>query len=357
MVTSPAGTSRIKVIIAGGGTGGHLFPGIALAQSYPCKPLFLCTNRPFDNQQLSRYGFDFRVLPSPRLSFKPAFIIDMVKSLYESFKHFEKFRPDFIVGVGGYGSFSPLLVALLKRIPFVLLEQNSLPGRITRVFNPFAKVIMCQWSSSAGYLYNRNNISVTGSPLRKEIKKIARSEARSKLGLTREKVIAVIGGSQGARPINEVFINKAGYLGKSFGKLAIIHLTGEKDYNEAKSAYDKNGIESFVSPFYEDMSIIYSAADMVLSRSGGIAIAEMAFFGLPMVLVPFPQAADNHQFFNARDVVANGAGIIVPQNKLGEKLDDVVRIIFDQERVAEMSRKARTLGVYCGSLTDILTFH
>ncbi|MFH1227035.1 MAG: UDP-N-acetylglucosamine--N-acetylmuramyl-(pentapeptide) pyrophosphoryl-undecaprenol N-acetylglucosamine transferase [Planctomycetota bacterium] len=356
MVAYPAVASK-KVIIAGGGTGGHLFPGIALAQQFLCKPLFLCTDRPFDSQQLARYGFYFRVLPSPRLSLKPGFIVKMAKSLYESFKRIEEFQPDLVIGLGGYGSFGPLLAALLKGIPFILLEQNLLPGRVTRLFNPFARTIMCQWSSSAGYLYNRNNISITGSPLRKEIRNIARAEAKSKLGLTRDKVIAVVGGSQGAHAVNQAIIGKADYLAKSADKAAIIHLTGEKDYHDVKSAYDKNGIESFVSPFYEDMSVIYSAADIVLSRSGGIAIAEIAFFGLPMILIPFPQAADNHQFFNARDVAAKGAGVIIPQNQLGGKLEDIVKLLFDNSRLAEMSQKSMALGVYFNNLPATLKFY
>ena len=335
----------MRIIFAGGGTGGHLFPGIALAQELflskeigEKKLLFLCTNKPFDQQQLSRYKLDYQALPSPRL---PAlknplsilkFLINLIISLYYTHKYFRRFKPEVVIGLGGYGSFSPLTIAILRGIPFALLEQNVLPGKITRFFSPFARYVFCQWDKSAKYLRNRKIIRSTGSPIRKEILLSAtdssydnKANARKQLDLTKEYILLVIGGSQGAEAINKTMIDNIDALKKVSDRLGIIHLTGEREHQRVKDTYKKTGIEAVVKPFSEEMNIIYSASDFALSRAGGIAIAEMAMFGLPMILVPYPNAADNHQFFNALEVQQSGAGVIINQDNLSQKIEIVVK--------------------------------
>jgi UDP-N-acetylglucosamine--N-acetylmuramyl-(pentapeptide) pyrophosphoryl-undecaprenol N-acetylglucosamine transferase len=325
----------MKIVFAGGGTGGHLFPGIALAQ-YAIRPairrdfaavqqseiLFLCTNRLFDKAQLDRYKFDYKALPSPRLpSMKRPwtviiFIINLLLALYMTNRYFSGFKPDVVVGLGGYGAFSSLLIALSRGVPFVLLEQNVLPGRISRLFTPFAGKVFCQWKKSLRYLRNRKCLVPSGSPVRQEVLEYLswdKKQARAKLGLTRERILLVIGGSQGAEALNRAVIDNMERLKELSSNLGIIHLTGERDYQWIKDAYAKSGLDHLVKPFSDDMGIIYAASDLALSRAGGIAIAEMALFGLPMLLVPYPQAADNHQFFNALDVYQNGGGILIRQ--------------------------------------------
>lgn len=316
----------MKIIFAGGGTGGHLFPGIALAQTLSDKStiLFLCTNRPFDRNQLDRYKFAYQALPSPRLpSLKRpwtfiGFIINLLLALYRTNRCFSGLKPDIVIGLGGYGAFSSLIIALLRGVPFVLLEQNVLPGRISRLFSPFARKVFCQWKKSERYLRNRKCLTETGSPIRKDILSYInynKSEARKQLGLTKEYILLVIGGSQGAEALNKAIIGNIPRLSRLSAKLGIIHLTGQNDYQGIKEAYEKSGIEHLVKPFSEDMGLIYAASDLALSRSGGIAIAEITLFGLPMILVPYPQAADNHQFFNAMEACEKGAGILIRQGE------------------------------------------
>jgi len=337
----------MKIIFSGGGTGGHLFPGIALAQTFfskfairnsKCEILFLCTSRPFDRTQLDRYKFDYKAIPSPRLpSIKRPwtviiFIINLLLALQRTNRYFSAFKPDVVVGLGGYGAFSSLIIALLRGIPFVLLEQNVLPGRISRLFAPFARKVFCQWEKSLRYLRNRKCLVATGSPVREEILSYInynKAEARKQLGLTREHILLVIGGSQGAEALNRAVIDNIEHLMKLSDRLGVIHLTGDRDYQRIKEAYEKSGVEHLVKPFSDDMGIIYAASDLALSRSGGIAIAEMALFGLPMLLVPYPQAADNHQFFNAMDVYQKGAGILISQDELTKKM---AYILGDMER-------------------------
>lgn len=354
----------MKIIFAGGGTGGHLFPGIALAQEFSfasriphpaSQILFLCTNRPFDKIQLDRYKFEYKTLPSPRLpSIKRPwtviiFIINLLLALYRTSMYFSGFKPDIVVGLGGYGAFSSLIIALLKGVPFALLEQNALPGRISRLFTPFARKVFCQWEKSLRYLRNRKCLVVTGSPVRQEIFSCInynKTEARKQLGLTKEHILLVIGGSQGAEALNGAVIDNIEHFGEFSANLGIIHLTGEKDYQRIKEAYEKSGVEHLVKPFSDDMGVIYAASDLALSRSGGIAIAEMCLFGLPMLLVPYPQAADNHQFFNALDVHQNGGGILIRQDGLAKKMahimGDIQRTGF--QTLEGISHKARSLS-------------
>lgn len=358
----------MKIVFAGGGTGGHLFPGVALAQ-YAIRPairrdfaaaqqseiLFLCTNRPFDKSQLDRYKFDYKALPSPRLpSIKRPwtvirFIINLLLALQRTNRQFSVFKPDIVVGLGGYGAFSSLIIALLRGVPFVLLEQNVLPGRISRLFAPFARKVFCQWGKSLRYLRNRRCHVTTGSPVREEIISYiscGKAEARKQLGLTKEHILLVIGGSQGAEALNRTVIDNIEHLRKLSDSLGVIHLTGERDYQRIKEAYEKSGVEHLVKPFSDEMGILYAASDLVLSRAGGIAIAEMALFGLPMLLVPYPQAADNHQFFNALDVYQDGGGIIISQDGLAKQMasimGDIRRTGF--QTLEGLSHQARSLS-------------
>jgi len=358
----------MRIIFSGGGTGGHLFPGIALAQ-YAIRPairrdfaaaqqseiLFLCTSRSFDKAQLDRYKFDYKALPSPRLpSIKRpwtviTFIINLLLALQRTNRYFSGFKPDIVVGLGGYGAFSSLIIALSRGVPFVLLEQNVLPGRISRLFAPFARKVFCHWGKSFRYLRNRKCLVATGSPVRQEIFSYItrdKTDARKQLGLTKEHILLVIGGSQGAEALNRAVIDNIEHLKKLSDRLGIIHLTGQMGYQRIKEAYEKSGVEHLVKPFSDDMGIIYAASDLALSRSGGIAIAEMTLFGLPMILVPYPQAADNHQFFNALDVYQNGGGILISQDELAKKmayiLGDIRRLGF--QTLDGISHKARSLS-------------
>lgn len=342
-----------KIIIAGGGTGGHLFPGIAFAQQLPSKPIFLCTERIFDREQLLRYGFEFYQLPSPRFAVSLRFVIDLIKTLYATFKYFMRFHPDLIIGLGGYGAFAALVMAISMRIPFVLLEQNILPGKITRLFSPFARAVILQWPGSNKFFYRRDNTYITGSPIRKEITILPKIEAKKRLGLTKVKVFLIIGGSQGAQAVNNAVMEKVDILKRFCSKLSIIHLTGEKDFEAIKSLYRSNGIEAFVTKFCGDIALAYSAADVVLSRAGGIAISEMALFGIPMVLVPYPYAADNHQFLNALAISESGGGWLVTQTQLAQKFEDIANLIFDESQLELMSRKSMGLKIACKDLPTL----
>jgi len=348
----------MRVIFAGGGTGGHLFPGIALAQelvssnkSAKEEVLFLCTDREFDRKQLERYQFNFSILASPRLpNWKnpislAKFLLRMYKTFGQTKKYFKAFKPQIVVGLGGYGSFSSVRIAKGMSLPFAQLEQNVLPGKITRGYCREAQSVFSQWSGTAHYIPKCGQFEQTGSPIRQELLdclKLSKAEARKQLGLTKEYVLLVIGGSQGAGAINKLLMANMGLFKSQAHRLSIIHLTGPNGYDEVKNSYQQAGIESAVFHFSDNMGVIYAASDFAISRAGGIAIAEMAIFGLPMILIPLPTAADNHQYFNAIEVEQNGAGRLLAQGEAGPKIASSL-VIFLAE-LKPLSQKARAFG-------------
>lgn len=355
----------MKIIIAGGGTGGHLFPGIALAQTsqlnrpidQQLQVLFLCTERPFDARELTRYKFDYKILSSPRLSLSPKFIIKFIKALITAYQAMTKLRPDYVIGLGGYGSFPSLIIAKMLNIPIILLEQNLLPGKVNRWLSAWAKLVLCQWQGSKKYLANPLRARIIGSPIRTEIKRIARDGACKKLGLEPDKkILAILGGSQGAEAINRLIVENINTLNRHKSQLAVIHLTGEADYQKVKATYESSGISHYVVAFSRQMSEIYSCADLVIARAGGITIAELTALGIPAVLIPYPHAAENHQYLNAREFANYGAGLMIEQKNLNnEKLKYLIEeILFDESVLSQMAQLSQKLG-FPHSAEDIIS--
>ncbi|MEK7449803.1 MAG: undecaprenyldiphospho-muramoylpentapeptide beta-N-acetylglucosaminyltransferase [Planctomycetota bacterium] len=342
----------MKIILAGGGTGGHLFPGIALAQEIRSRPvdseiLFLCTNREFDLNQLGHYNFTYYPLPSPRLSFSPLFPVRLGKSLWLSLKYFKRFQPELVIGLGGYGSVAPLVAAYLKGIPIVLMEQNFLPGKITRYFSGAAREIYVQWPGSEKYFKEPSKVIVTGSPIRSFIKRLDRATTCREFNLSPgKKILLVLGGSQGAHALNQFMVNHLEYLNNFPDNLAIIHLTGQADYEMVRQSYGDTRIEHCVFSFCERMEEVYSVADLVLSRAGALAMAEMAYLRLPSVLVPYPSAADNHQFLNAQEVQKKDAGLLIEQKNLSaDTMKYIVeKVLFNDGLLQKMAESARLLA-------------
>lgn len=345
----------MKIIIAGGGTGGHLFPGIALAQTaqlnrpinQQLQIIFLCTERPFDTRELTRYKFDYKILPSPRLSLSPKFVIKFIKSLVIAYQAMTKLRPDYVIGLGGYGSFPSLIIAKMLNIPIILLEQNLLPGKVNRIFSAWAKLVLCQWQGSKKYLANPLRARIIGSPIRIEIKRIARDEACKKLGVDPgKKILAILGGSQGAEAINRLIVENINILIPRKNQITIIQLTGEADYQKVKAIYESSGINHYVAAFSREMSEIYSCADLVIARAGGITIAELTALGIPAVLIPYPHAAENHQYLNAREFARYGAGLLIEQKELNtDKLRYIIEdILFNRAALTQMAQSSQKLG-------------
>jgi UDP-N-acetylglucosamine--N-acetylmuramyl-(pentapeptide) pyrophosphoryl-undecaprenol N-acetylglucosamine transferase len=288
----------VRIVFAGGGTGGHLFPGVALAQSLGGEALFLCTSRPFDTRQLAHYGYDHVAIEAPRLREALLNPMLMVRTIRKAAILLRAFRAQAVVGLGGYGSAPALMAARTMGIPYALLEQNARPGRTNRLAARGARRVYSQWPDVDRRFGSR--FLHTGSPLRSDFRTLRREEARARLGLpSAAPVVGIVGGSQGAQSLNELVLAAWGKLNGAGKRVTFAHLAGPAAAEVARG-YASSGLEARVWEFERDMGAFYCACDLVVSRAGGMAIAEMAAAGAAAALVPYPQAAEDHQRANAR---------------------------------------------------------
>jgi UDP-N-acetylglucosamine--N-acetylmuramyl-(pentapeptide) pyrophosphoryl-undecaprenol N-acetylglucosamine transferase len=307
----PGGGRRI--LFAGGGTGGHVFPGIALAQHAPDAQVYwLCTSRPFDAIQLAKENIPFEALESPRWRGFTGFLAPFARAILASARCIREFKPDVLVGVGGYGTVPPVIAAKSMGLPYVLLEQNVRPGKANRFLAPGAARLYVQWAEArSAFPGCGSRIVVTGSPIRKQLRRVPRDQALGRFGFGPDRpTLAVVGGSQGAEALNKGVVEA---LNGTASKLQIIHVTGKSQVESVRAAYAAKGATAVVLDFVSDMDSLYSAADLVVSRAGAMAIAELAAFGTPSVLVPIARSSGDHQRENARAVAKGGGAILLEE--------------------------------------------
>lgn len=347
----------MKIVLAGGGTGGHLFPGIALAQALvrrdpTVEPWFLCTDRPIDERNLRRYGFPFQVLAGQRFRGLRrggfAAVPELARGWHHAWTHVARLKPAVVVGLGGYGMVGPALAAAFRGIPLVLLEQNVVPGKAVRVCARFARKVCGQWDVTGLRFAGRpGRYRATGNPLREELKPIPRDEALRELGLAPDKrTLLVMGGSQGATGVDGIVLRHGGCLKDAAARVQAVHLTNAENEVSVRAHYAALGVDARVFPFVERMALPYSAADVALARAGGTAVAEMAAFGIPMILVPYPHAADQHQHSNALEAAKQKAGFCHPETDWNEAWfkNYVDTLLLDDRRREAFARNARSLA-------------
>ncbi len=330
-----------SVIIAGGGTGGHIYPGIAIAQEFKrrnanCKVVFVGTARGLENKIVPREGFDLELIAVAAL--KGVSIVKRTKSLLMLPKSFlavrsliKKYHPEVVIGVGGYASGPMVLIASLMGVPTLIAEQNALPGFTNRMLSRFVKAAAVSFAEAKAFFGNKAEI--TGNPVRAEFFAIA---PRPKSETTN---IVITGGSQGARAINNAMLEALPLLEGYKEKLSIVHQTGELDFEKIKAAYAKSPMKAEVKPFIEKIVDEFANADVVICRAGATTVAELAAAGRPALMIPFPLAADDHQRKNAEAVERAGAGRIILQSDLsGDRLaKELLALIMDTEKLAAMS--------------------
>ncbi len=308
------------MIVAGGGTGGHLFPGLAVAEALGESDAALFIG--------SSTGIEARVIPNTRFPFRALqvsgvrgrgvrglvdFVVQIPRALRRAAAEVAAFGADVVVGVGGYASFPPVVSAWLRGIPTVLLEQNARPGMANRVLGRIAKRVCTSFEAAAGY-FPAGRVVVTGNPVRA----FAALPARPKHGGFG---LLIFGGSQGAQSLNRAMVEAAARLAAEVPDLCIVHQTGRGHADEVRRGYARCDVEADVREFIEDMGAAYADADLVVCRSGATTLAELAALGKAAILVPYPQAADDHQRANAEVVVAAGAArMILDADLCGELL-------------------------------------
>jgi len=342
----------MRIVIAGGGTGGHLFPGIAIAQAFSERNpqtavLFVGTGKPFETSALARAGFAHQTIVSEGIKRRKWWqqalaVFKLPRGIAASLRILWKFKPDLVVGVGGYSAGPVAAAAWLLRIPIVVQEQNVLPGITNRMLAPLADRIYVSFPKSAAY-FKKEKVRVTGNPVRREILQAAGDDAAD--GRPRPFTVLIVGGSQGAHRINLSVVEALVHL-KEPDRYRFIHQTGAQDQDPVGDGYRKMGISAHAAPFFNDMAVHLRGADLVICRAGATTVAEITAVGKPAIFIPFPHAADNHQVLNAQDLtIAGAAEMILEKDLTGALLAQRIAYYADHRQVlGQMAQAARALG-------------
>jgi UDP-N-acetylglucosamine--N-acetylmuramyl-(pentapeptide) pyrophosphoryl-undecaprenol N-acetylglucosamine transferase len=342
--------STVRVVIAGGGTGGHLYPGIAVAREllrrHPDAVItFAGTERGIESRVVPREGFQLDVLRSAGLKGMSPVARARAAALLplgglDAWRIISRRSPDLVIGVGGYSSGPVVLTAALRGIPTMLLEQNAVPGLTNRTLARFVDAAAVTFESTASY-FGRRGI-VTGNPVRPEFLAVGEEPAPTS-GAAR---ILIFGGSQGAHAINVAMVEAAPRLAGHSGRMAITHQTGERDLELVRDGYLRAGLEARVEPYLYSMDREIAGADLVVCRAGATTIAELTAAGRAALFIPLPTAADDHQRKNADVLVAAGAAEMLEQKNLtGDVLADrMLALAADEPRRAAMAAAARRLA-------------
>lgn len=342
----------MNAIIACGGTGGHLFPGLAVAESLRARGhevLLFVSEKEVDALALAGRSFKFEKLPTIGLPslYSPA-IFGFLRRFGESLSRcraiYRTFKPQAVLGMGGFTSTAPIMAGRMRGIATFIHESNAIPGKANKLTARMVRAVLLGFKECAPF-FPRARTEVTGTPIRTELKRMDRAEARTRLGLAPEvQTLLVMGGSQGATGINQAMIRALPSLHGT--PLQVIHLAGTRDERLVADNYQRENIRAFVAPFHHRMEEVYSAADFAVARSGAASLAELSFYGLPSILIPYPYTAEDHQTRNADIFVQAGAAILVKETELpGDRLArNIGELAKDQERLRAMSEKCLALA-------------
>jgi len=347
----------MRLMIAGGGTGGHLFPGVAIAEEVRCRHpdaavVFVGTARGIEARVLPDLGWDLELIQVSGL--KTVGLLGAIKgffriprALWQSRKVLKKVRPDVVVGVGGYASGPVVLMARLMRIPTGVLEQNSIPGLTNKILGRVVRAVFLAFDHTRRF-FKPKKILMTGNPIRRDILAAigAALEAPRQAGAGDEPRLFIFGGSQGAVAVNELVVGAAAILRDRGLALDILHQTGERGLDETVAGYRAAGIEADCRAFIKGMAEEYRRADLVIARAGATTVAELTCVGVPAILIPYPFAADNHQEINAKELADSGAARLLAQAGLtAETLaDSIAEVLGDPQALSRMGSAMKALG-------------
>jgi UDP-N-acetylglucosamine--N-acetylmuramyl-(pentapeptide) pyrophosphoryl-undecaprenol N-acetylglucosamine transferase len=349
-----------NIFFAGGGTGGHIYPALAIAQQIKnLRPdasiTFFCSDRVIDSQILAKTGFNYLPLPAVGFSANPIqmlkFLIATHKSYYLAKKELASYTPAVVVGVGGFVSTGPILAAHKLGIPVKILNTDSVPGKANKFLARYADEIYAQFELSRNYFGKAaNRVVVTGCPLRSEFAHPDKRTAVTDLGLdSTKKILLITGASTGARSINNAISAMLDTLSAFANNWQIVHLTGRSDFDAVKKTYKNCTLTHKVVEYYDDMANLLAAADLVIGRAGAVSVAEYAAAGVPCIAMPYPYHTDNHQRKNAEQLERAGCAVIV-DDQIEAKKNAVIlwplleKLMAGGELLNEMRQKAHTFG-------------
>ena len=336
----------MRVLIAGGGTGGHVIPALAIARElksrYNAEVLFVGTARGIENRLVPQAGFGLMkikvgALKNVGLLTRLRTLIDLPLALLHARRLIRVFSPDVVVGVGGYASGPAMAAAILGRIPTLAFEPNYVPGFANKMVGKHVSAAAVHFSDTARFFRNAH---VIGVPVRQEFFAVPPANA------CKAPTLLVFGGSQGAHAINAAVTAAMPEVLRQIPNLRVVHQTGERDYNDVQAAYSHAGIQAEVSAFIDNMPQAFAQADLLVCRSGASTVAEVTAAGKPAIFIPFPQAADDHQRRNAEAIAQGGAAMLIPQSELtpGSLATAMIELINDRSRLQQMSERARALS-------------
>jgi UDP-N-acetylglucosamine--N-acetylmuramyl-(pentapeptide) pyrophosphoryl-undecaprenol N-acetylglucosamine transferase len=336
----------MRVIIAGGGTGGHVIPALAIAQQlrkqFAAEVLFVGTARGIETRLVPQAGFPLELikvgaLKNVSLATRTKTMFNLPRALWTAGRMLNDFRPDVVIGVGGYASGPAMLAAIRRRIPTLAFEPNVVPGFANRLVARFVSAAAVHFEETCEYF---RSCKVTGVPVREAFFQIAPKIPEG------TPTLLVFGGSQGAHAINQAMVESLPGLRAKIPALHIIHQTGQRDYEEVQAAYQRAEISAEVHKFIDDMPGAFARADLLVCRSGASTVGEITAAGKAAIFVPFPRAADDHQNVNARALERAGAAVVVEESNLEAAylVDTIAALLNDPARLCSMSAAAKSLA-------------
>lgn len=365
--------NRPLALVVAGGTGGHLYPGIALARALraahpPWEVLFVVRRGDLGREALQREGFGVQEISGqglPRAMNARVFTFPFrfLAGCRQAWAVVRRRRPRAVIGMGGYLSFPVLLAAHWQRIPTFIHEQNVLPGLANRILGRWANAVAVSFPDSARH-FRARRIWVSGLPVRREIGRVSPAEGRKAFGLDAERLtVLIFGGSQGAHRMNETLLEAWKRLAWQFNRFQVLHVAGPRDQAAIEAAYRSLPVKAVVLGYCHDMPSAYAAADLVICRAGASTVAELLAAERPSILIPFPYASGNHQLYNAKVLEADGLGEILPEKDLNpERLGDRLQALLSQpdllkswqSRFAKVSLKNRPNGAAAARLAQFI---
>ena len=343
-------------MFAGGGTGGHLYPAIAIADEIKrldphAEILFVGTKRKIEARVVPQKGYQFRTIWISGFQRKirfgtVVFPLKVIVSMFQARSIIKKFNPDVVVGTGGYVSGPVLRTASMMGVPTLIQEQNSFPGATTRLLAKKVNEVHLTFESSKQYFSDLKNVLVSGNPTRSDLENTLRVDACRYFGFgpdDNSKTLLIFGGSLGARTINRAVEKNFDDLLQH--NLRIIWQTGAEDYAQAKAATKKySPAQVWVNTYIDRMEYAYAVSDLIVCRAGATTIAELTVLGKPALLVPYPFAAANHQAENARAMVQAGAAEIVSDDEIANQLVPKISLMLDDAYLKKLSIESKKLG-------------
>ena len=347
--------SGLRVMIAGGGTAGHINPGLAIAKEIlkrrKATIVFVGTEKGLEKELIPKEGFELKLINVRGLKRKFSldtflFVKDLAFGHMQARNLIKEFKPDIVIGTGGYVCGPVLLNASIMGIPTAIHEQNAYPGMTNKILSRFVNAIMISFEESKEY-FGTKKTYFTGNPLRPEIINANREDARKIIKCGRNKLIVAVGGSRGAEKINKTITN---FIRDGVPEgVKLLFATGEKNFDKVKELLkdikiDKNRVE--IVSYIHNMHEVLAAADLLISRAGATTLSEITALGIPSVLIPSPNVTNNHQEYNARALEKEGAAAVILEKELDETYFKgyILNLIKDNKKLKEMSRKSKKLA-------------